>query len=302
MLRLTTANTNKSSQSDIAPFFKASPDLSKVQELTVENTVEVQAFLSIRPVHTVVMSSFIVDNGIESELNRGKFYGYRNAAGTLEGVALIGHSTLVEARSDEALRALAITARTSDTPIHLVMSSGNAANDFWQEMTDGLEQPRLTCVEALFDVSFPFPVRNTDRVVKNADLSHLIEVAEAQAELAFIECGVDPMARDRKGFLKRVARRIEQNRVFVLTDGDELVFKADIIAETENVIYLEGVFVNEKYRGQGIGSECLAALTLELLNRAEHICLLSNIEFKGAHQSFEKAGFKNTDECVTLFV
>ncbi len=302
MLQTTTANIKETPRYDIAQYPMVSPDMSRVRELTTDNTAEVQAFLSIRPVHTVVMSSFIVDNGIESELNRGKFYGYRNAAGELEGVALIGHSTLVEARTNEALRALAIAARTSETPIHLVMSSGDAANDFWQEMTDGLKQPRLTCVEALFDVSFPFPVRKTDRKLKNADMSHLIQVAEAQAEVAFIECGVDPMLKDREGFLKRVARRLEQNRVFVVTDGDELVFKADIIAETSEVIYLEGVYVSEKYRGQGIGSECLAALTLELLNRAEHICMLSNVEFKGAHRSFEKAGFKKTDECVTLFV
>ncbi len=301
MLQLTTTKRQRTPQYDIAPFIMLSPEMSKVRQLTDDNTVEVQAFLSVRPVHTVVMSSFIVDNGIESDLNRGKFYGYRNAAGELEGVALIGHTTLVEARSDEALRALAVIARNSETPIHLVMSSGDAANDFWQEMTSGLKQPRLTCTEALFDVSFPFPVRKTDRKVKNADISHLIEVAEAQAEVAFMECGIDPMLKDREGFLKRVARRIEKNRVFIVTDGDELVFKADIIAETDNVIYLEGVWVSEQYRGQGIGSECLANLTLDLLSRAEHICMLSNVEFKGAHRSFEKAGYKNTDHCTTLF-
>lgn len=269
--------------------------------LTDADTQEVLAFLAVRPVHTVVMTSFIYDNGIESELNRGKYYGHRDANGELDGVALIGHSTLVEARTEVALRSLANQAKTSETPIHLVMSSGDAATTFWQEMTDGLKQPRLTCVEALFDVSFPFPVRKTDRMVKNADMSHLIEVAEAQAEVAFIECGVDPMQKDREGFLKRVARRIEKNRVFVVTEGEDVVFKADIIAETENVIYLEGVWVNEKYRGHGIGSECLAALTLDLLNRAEHICMLSNVEFKAAHRSFEKAGYRNTDHCTTLF-
>lgn len=110
------------------------------------------------------------------------------------------------------------------------------------------------------------------------------------------------MAKDREGFLKRVARRIEQDRVFVVMDGDELVFKADIIAETDNVIYLEGVYVGERFRRQGIGSECLAALSLQLLSRAEHICLLSNVGFKGAHKSFAKAGYKNTDRCTTLFV
>ena len=301
MLHLTPANIHEV-KSHEAPFIAFGTDVSRVSELTAENTAEVLAFLSIRPVHTVVMTSFITDNGIDSELNRGKFYGHRNASGELDGVALIGHSTLVEARSDAALRAFAVKARTSETPIHLVMSSGAAAETFWQHMTDGLTQPRLACTEALFDIAFPLAVRQTNRKLRNAEMSHLIAVAEAQAEVAFAECGVDPMLKDREGFLKRVARRIEQNRVFVVTDGDELVFKADIIAETDNVIYLEGVYVAEKYRGQGIGSECLSALAVDLLDRVEHICMLSNVKFEAAHKSYAKAGFRNTDHCTTLFV
>lgn len=300
MLHQTTASTREVATT-ITPFWMPSPDLAGISELRRDDSQEVLTFLSIRPVHTVVMASFINDNGMVSELNRGKFYGFRNANGQLEGVALIGHSTLVEARTDGALTALAFTARNSETPIHLIMSSGNAAETFWQKMTDGLKPPRLTCTEALFEVSFPFAVQKTERQPKNADMSHLIAVAEAQAEVAFIECGVDPLLKDREGFLKRVARRIEQNRVFIVTDGDELVFKADIMAATDDVIYLEGVYVSEKYRGQGIGSDCLSALTLELLNRVEHICLLSNVDFESAHASFIKAGFNNTDHCTTLF-
>jgi GNAT superfamily N-acetyltransferase len=272
-----------------------------VRELKNEDTTEVLAFLSIRPVHTVVMTSFINDNGIESELNRGVFYGYRGRNGELEGVALIGHSTLVEARSDEALRALAFAARNAATPIHLVMSSGDAAQEFWNYMTNGLKAPRLTCTEALFEISFPFAVRGTEHKLETATMDQLIPVAEAQAEVAFIECGVDPMERDREGFLKRVARRIEQGRVFVVTDGEKLVFKADIIAETDQTIYLEGIYVHPEYRGKGIGTDCLAALSLELMTRVENICMLSNVEFKSAHRSFVKAGYRNTDRYTTLF-
>ena len=301
MLQLATHNP-KTPRYEIAPHLTVAPDLSRVRELKAEDTKEVQAFLEVRPVHTVVMTSWINDNGIVSELNRGKFYGYRNISGTLEGVALIGHSTLVEARSEKALKALAITARTSETPIHLIMSSGTAAESFWQHMTDGLTEPRLTCTEALFEIAFPFAVQKSEWQIENATMEHLLPVAEAQAEVAFMESGVDPMLKDRDGFLKRVARRIEQNRVFIVTDGDLLVFKADIIAETEDVIYLEGVYVNEQYRDRGIGSKCLSSLSLQLLNRVENICLLSNVDFEGAHKSFLKAGYKNTDLCTTLFV
>src|SRR4030095_10031966 len=78
-----------------------------VVELRNENQHEVLSFLFTRPVHTVCMVSYIRDNGIESPLNRGTFYGYRNEDGRLEGLALIGHATLVETQNDEALKAFA---------------------------------------------------------------------------------------------------------------------------------------------------------------------------------------------------
>lgn len=295
-------NTPEVRPYEIAPLMMVAPDLSRVRELKAEDTKEVLDFLSVRPVHTVVMTSFINDNGIVSEMNRGKFYGYRNISGTLEGVALIGHSTLVESRSDKALQALAFTARTTETPIHLIMSSNNVAGTFWKYLSGGNNDPMLVCTEALFEISFPFAVQQSEWQIQNAEMSHLLPVAEAQAEVAFIECGVNPMLKDREGFLMRVARRIEQNRVFVVLDGDELVFKADIIAETDDVIYLEGVYVAPQYHGRNIGSKCLSSLSLELLKRVENICLLSNIDFVGAHKSFLKAGYKNTDLCTTLFV
>mgnify|MGYP001433758517 CR=1 FL=1 len=284
------------------PFFGMVPDMSKVSCLSEADRDEVLAFLSERPVHTVVMTSFINDNGMVSDLNRGKFYGYRGTKGELEGVALIGHSTLVEARTENALTALALTARTAETPIHLVMSSGDSAQHFWNRLTDGLSEPRLTCTELLFELNFPFMVQNCEWDIRPARPEELMQVAEAHAEVAEIECGVNPMIKDREGYLKRVLRRIEQGRVFVAFDGDTLVFKADIIAETPETIYLEGVYTGREYRGKGIGSRCLAALALELVSRVPNICMLSNVDFEYAHKSFAKAGFKTTDKCTTLFV
>lgn len=296
------ANYTTYRQAFVRPAFELVPDLTKVNELTERERDEVLNFLSIRPVHSVVMTSFINENGLQSELNRGKFYGYRNAEGKLEGVALIGHSTLVEARSDAALKAFAFKAKTSETPIHLIMSLGKAAETFWNFYSDGLTAPRMTCVERLFEVSFPFMVRTNQANLRPATMDELIPVAEAQAEVAFMESGVDPMTKDREGFLNRVARRIQQGRVFVVFEGDKMVFKADIIAETDQVGYLEGIYVAPEFRGKGLGSACLADLTLHLLNRVENVCLLSNVDFEAAHKSYFKAGYRATDEVTTLFV
>jgi uncharacterized protein len=271
-------------------------------ELSNSDRQEVLDFLTIRPVHTVVMTSLINDNGLENSLNRGKFYGYKNAEGTLEGVALIGHTTLVEARSENALKALALAARASEVPLHLIMSDGNAAETFWNYLGNGFELPRLTCTEVLFEISFPFPVPQCDREIRAARLSELGQIAEAQAQIAFQECGVDPLLKDREGFLKRVARRIEQGRIFVVVENGDLVFKADIIAETADVIYLEGIYVAPGQRGKGVGSSCLAKLSMELLNRVQHISLLSNVTFTDSHRAYQKAGYRKTGSCVSVFV
>jgi predicted GNAT family acetyltransferase len=273
-----------------------------VYRLSETDEAEVLAFLSQRPVHTVVMTSFIIDNGIESELNRGDFYGYRNLDGELEAVALLGHTTLIEARNEFALEAIADTAREIDNRIHIIMSSGDTANKFWSFYKDGFEKPRVSCTELLFEVQYPYLVADTKYQLRNARPEDLMDVASAHAEIALLESGVDPMVTDRDGFLARVMRRIEQGRVFVAYEGDGLIFKADIIAEASDVIYLEGVYVAPGRRGEGIGPACLAQLTCELLKKVQNVCLLSNISFIDAHMSYLKAGYRNTGSCVTLFV
>ena len=97
-------------------------------------------------------------------------------------------------------------------------------------------------------------------------------------------------------------RRIEKERTFVVFENGKLLFKADIAAETSNVYYLEGISVAPEMRGKGIGASCLAKLSIHLLERKQHICLLTNVDFTNVHRSFEKAGYKNTDYCTTIFV
>ena len=284
----------------IAP--TAAPDLSRLEVLEEQNREEVLGFLNVRPVHTVAMASFIADNGFESEHNRGRYIGYRNEKGELEGVALIGHSTLIEARSEEALVAFAIEARRSETPIHLMMSEGRVIERFWDFYKEDGAEPRHLFTERLFELNFPFLVQNCEWNITTARPEEIEQIAEAHAEVAWIETGDNPLEIDREGFLKRCMRRIEQGRTFVVFENGKLLFKADIVAETDKVIYLEGIYVSPEMRGKGVGPRCLSKLSTMLLERAENICMLSNLKFESAHRSFEKAGYRSSDCCTTIFV
>lgn len=284
------------------PFVANMPEVSRTFELKESDRDAVLSFLDEKPPHGAAMASFIYDNGIESPLNRGTFYGYHDRFGDLEGVALIGHTTLLDVRSSEALKALAFVARQNEAKMHVIVSEGTAALDFWTDAVRGATAPRQVSNEYLFEVSFPYSVRECEFEVRLARPEELMPIAEAHAEVAFLESGDDPMLRDREGFLTRVMRRIEQGRIFVVFEDGKLLFKADVAALATDTAHLEGVYVNADRRGEGIGPSCLSEVTRRLLNTVQTVCLLSNIDFTQAHKSFMKAGYKKTKECTAVFV
>src|SRR6185436_14473711 len=65
--------------------------VNSIVKLKNANARDVLSFLDESP--HVILSGLIHDNGLENKLNRGDYFGYRGAAGPLEGVALIGHAT-----------------------------------------------------------------------------------------------------------------------------------------------------------------------------------------------------------------
>jgi predicted GNAT family acetyltransferase len=268
---------------------------------TPEDAAEALAFLASRPIHTVNLRGYIRDNGLNSPLNRGSFYGYRNAAGMLEGVALIGHATLVEAHTDRAMEALAGRAQQfSET--HLIMGEQERVEEFWNYYSEEGQQKRLACRESLFELRSPVEVRAEVPQLRPATIDELDLILPVQAAMAEEESGVNPLLKDPEGFRRRAARRIEQGRVWVLVEDGRLIFKTDIYAETPEVIYLEGIYVNVALRSQGHGLRCLSQLSRTLLQRTESLCLLVNEDNAAAHAFYGKAGFRFISTYDTIFL
>jgi len=158
---LQTSTTNSVNGRRIA----AELDSVRVTRLGNNDASEVLEFLAERPIHTVAMMGLIHDNGIVSPLNRGTFYGCRDLNGQLEGVALVGHATLIETVSDRALAALAQVARECPNT-HLIMGEKERVADFWGHYSEAGRRQRLACREWLFELAGPLrranELRNSD--------------------------------------------------------------------------------------------------------------------------------------------
>jgi uncharacterized protein len=269
--------------------------------LTQEFESEVLDFLSERPMHTVTMTGFIRDNGIVSALNRGTFYGCRNRQGKLEGVALIGHATLMETRTDRALQAFADLARQSPTP-HLILGEEERLNEFWRYYSKDGQEMRFACRELLLELKWPVQVRQELPELRLATLADLELVLPVHAQMAFEESGINPLEKDPEGFRKRYSRRIAQGRTWVCVKDGKLTFKADVVSDTPDAAYLEGVWVSPEQSGTGYGLLCISQLTRNLLSHAKSVLLFVNEENKKAQHYYRKAGFSMRASYDTIFL
>jgi predicted GNAT family acetyltransferase len=273
---------------------------SRIKELREDEKDEALNFLSTRPLHTVYLASLIHDNGVNNPRNRGSFYTSRTVQGDMEGLALIGHATIVETQNDSALMAFARVARNCQS--HLIRGEQEMIQRFWTHYAISTHKRSVLTRELLMVNTNSAFIDREPIDLRKATISDLEYVLSVNAALVFQECGVNPLRRDPNGFRQRTTRRIEQGRIWVWLKDNRLMFKADIVAETPQVIYLEGVHVHQEERRRGYGLRCLTQLCAQLFERTESICLTISEKNKKVQQFYEKAGFEFHSDYQTIYL
>ena len=281
-------------QQPASGYLEACP-LEKGQE------AEALEFLAAEPLHNVYMAGFIRDNGLVSPRNRGSFYACRDEAGRLEGVALIGHVTQFDVRTERAMKAFASAAQACPT-VHVVMGERARVSDFWRYYSSGGQELRVACREVLLEQKSPVEVVEPATGLRLATPQDLPMILRVQAAMAVAECGVDPLIVDPEGFRARCLRRIDRGRIWVLVERGTLLFKADIMADTPQSVYLEGVYVNRRHRQRGHGRRCLLTLGRILLSRSKSVCLLVNERNQVAQSFYHSVGFRLRDLYDTVYL
>ncbi|HEY0098626.1 MAG TPA: GNAT family N-acetyltransferase [Pyrinomonadaceae bacterium] len=240
------------------------------------------------------MAGFINDNGIVNPLNRGAFYACRNEQDQIEGIALIGHLTLFEARTDAALEAFAQHAR-SCPHIYTITGEQEKLERFWEHYaTDGRLPRQLSC-EFLY-VQHEFVEMPSVGDVRSARPDDIEVLLPLYAMMVFEASGINPLETDPLGFRLRLVRRVEQGRVLVWIEQQEVLFTASIISDTPTANYLEGVYVNPAHRGKGYGLRCMSQVSKKLLARTRSICGFVNEQNSVAQAFYRKAGYE-LDSC-----
>jgi predicted GNAT family acetyltransferase len=273
----------------------------RVDELDGSNKQEVVQFLSQRPIHTVHMIEFINDNGLVSPLNDSTFYGCRNRERQLEGVALIGDSTLLETTTDRATQALAEVAKTCATA-HVITGEKERINNFWDYYADAGQGMRHAHRELLFELKWPIQALPEVSDLRLATPDDLELVATTQSQMTSDEAYPNPLRRETEDVRQRCARFIEQRRTWVAVQDNVIIFKADVTFDTSSVIYLDRVCTNSDRRPQSYALRCMSQLARTLLRRTDSVCVLVNENDKKAHKFYRLSGYKLRSIYETIFL
>lgn len=251
---------------------------------------EILSALAAPTLTNVILAGFIRDNGLVSSQNRGHFYVCRNERNKLEGVALIGHSILFEAFNERAVEGFAsIVSRNCSS--HLLMGEHDATQRFWDFYADQAQEPRHVCPVLFLRRSKQFEPLGNVPELRLAVPEDLELIVRAQAAMALETSGVDPLQKDPVGFRQRYLRRIDRKRVWVLTAGRRLIFKLDVIADTPDAAYIEGVYVTREERGKGVGRSCINAVADKLLDHSKAMYLFVEKENTRTIAFYLKLGF-----------
>ncbi|HZS10379.1 MAG TPA: GNAT family N-acetyltransferase [Blastocatellia bacterium] len=247
--------------------------------------------------------SLIKDNGFSHPTNRGVFYGCFEG-GELVGAALLGHSILLYALpgcEEAAFSEFARVANKIGAEGHVIFGPRAWVESFFNHLSRYGRETRLmsehrwcVCERA------KLPLKRLQ--LSRANPEQLDALMDAHAEMFIESSGVDPRWGDPEGFRRRTAERIKRQRTWVRLEDGKVVFKVEIVSETEEVVYLEGVWTHPDYRGRGIATNCLNEITHRLLRKKKAVCLTIEPEAEAGRRVYERVGFTHAADYEARFL
>jgi RimJ/RimL family protein N-acetyltransferase len=264
----------------------------RIKRLMSGEERQVLEFLNRQPLKNLQMAGFILDNGLESARNRGAFYGCFDD-GYLIGVALVGHWVFLSG-GVETVSIFARIARFLHAPeVSVVLGEAVMVNEFARVFADSARQHEAHQDEAKLLLSVNHLDGDTPELegLRPAADADADEVAHAHALTCMELLGKDPTQQNPSRLRECVRARIGMGRIWIVRDERGIGFKTDIASETEQAVYLEGIWTRPDLRGQGLGTRALRSLCRRLLLRQQVVCLFADAANARVNAFYQRVGF-----------
>ncbi|WP_082635483.1 GNAT family N-acetyltransferase [Arthrobacter sp. NIO-1057] len=126
-------------------------------------------------------------------------------------------------------------------------------------------------------------------------------VLPASAAMFEEELGYSPLENGGSFYRSRVRQLIrDAHTVIDCDENGEVIFKADLGTVTEEVVQIQGVWVNPKYRGLGLAAGYMSSTVDYALQFAPVVSLYVNDFNVAAVKTYERIGFEQVGTFATI--
>jgi hypothetical protein len=279
-----------------------------LKPLTARHAQAAYAFLTANGLRDVFLASKIHEGALTQPDGsaQGRFLGAFDGE-KLEGVLFLGHGGLVVFASElpHVRRRFAEKTWEERARVRLVVGEWDQVTDFWGHLTaSGLTSSRDW--REVFMVASPSTLTpEREPALRLATIADVMSLGDLAARAYLEETGLDPLASMGEGYLRHIAKNIEERSSYVLEEGGRLVFKADLSARCPIGAQIVGVFTEPDRRGQGIARRGVAEIVQRLTageGAVPAVCLFVREDNLPARRAYERAGFVPSMHYRRLFV
>jgi predicted GNAT family acetyltransferase len=227
--------------------------------------------------------------------------GYFND-GVVESAVLLGAnvfpiSTTPKSRSEFA-DALKKTGRRSSS----IVGPANEALDLWEQIGPAWGTPREVRSNQPLLTMTSRSIIDIDEQVRYSTPKDLDILLPACIHMFTEEVGVSPIqGGSSSAYRNRISELISSRRSFIQEANGEVVFKAEVGTVGAGVAQIQGVWVNPKYRGQGIAKPAMATVVKYVLDDIAPVVSLYVNDFNSAAlATYFGVGFEQVDTFATV--
>ncbi len=136
--------------------------------------------------------------------------------------------------------------------------------------------------------------------VRKGTPQDLDRLTVAAADMHREEMGVDPLAIDPTGWRSRMSTLIQRGWSWLWTEGDEVLFKAELSAWTPEAVQIQGVYTAPRHRNRGLATRAMAAVCSAVLDEVPVCTLYVNHYNAAARAVYARLGFEQVGSLATL--
>ncbi len=272
-----------------------------VRLLGPADVTRVRQLLAQDPVTHVFVDSRVRLTGLEARWLGGEVWGYNEGGELVALCHAAANLAPVRARGD-ALHAFAAQALSAERSCGSIIGLHDEVMPLWSLLEPEWGPARSVRPRQPF-LTLTRPPRVAPapdvRAARPDDFDVLYPACVAMYSE---ELGVSPeLAGGAAAYRGRIAQLISRHHAFCSIRDGEVVFKAELGAVTPYAAQLQSVWVNPRWRGQGIAAAGVAAVCdVALRLVAPVVCLYVNEHNEPARRAYDRVGFTEAARFATI--